>query len=72
MNVKNYSHLGPLTHTGIGLEQHQCSGSAVPFGCRNKENDKGKAKIRRFAAVTAPWPSASCSQSFQNSGIMDL
>lgn len=60
VNVKNDSHFGLLTYTGRGLRQHQCSGSAVPLGCRNREDNKGKAKIRRFAAVPAPWPSACC------------
>lgn len=71
VNVKNYSHWGPLTQyrNTVG---YQCSGSAVPLGCRNRENDKGKAKITRFAAVTAPWPSACCSKSFQNSDVTHL
>lgn len=50
VNVKNYSHWGPLTQYRNTAGYH-CSGSAVPLGCRNRENDKGKAKIRRFAAA---------------------
>lgn len=53
-------------HTQV---QHQCCGLAVPLGCRNRDNDRGKAKIRGLAAMTAPWPSACCSQSFKNSHV---
>lgn len=49
-------------HTQV---QHQCCGLAVPVGCRNSDSDRGKAKIRGLAAMTAPRPSACCSQSFQ-------
>lgn len=67
MNVKPYSPLGPVTHGGIGLGQHQGRFLAVSFGCKNRENDRGKAKITGLAAVTAPWPSACHSQSFEKS-----